>query len=150
MLGCALSSLSHAQTTHSSATPRDSFQFSIPAQEADDALTELAKQANTTLLFPFDIAQQITTKSLVGEYTLSEALMKLLEGTELAIVTDESGTVSIRSKSSLNAKVQQSVATEQKTRILTPLPPSAPDDPPPCACRRGAFPLPAALAASWR
>ena len=115
MLGCALSSLSHAQTTHSSATPRDSFQFSIPAQEADDALTELAKQANTTLLFPFDIAQQITTKSLVGEYTLSEALMKLLEGTELAIVTDESGTVSIRSKSSLNAKVQQSVATEQKT-----------------------------------
>lgn len=115
MLGCALSSLSHGQTTHSSATPRDSFQFSIPAQEADDALTELAKQANTTLLFPFDIAQQITTKSLVGEYTLSEALMKLLEGTELAIVTDESGTVSIRSKSSLNAKVQQSVATEQKT-----------------------------------
>lgn len=115
MLGYALSNISVAQTTQSSAPPRESFQFSIPAQEADDALTELAKQANTTLLFPFDIAQQITTKSLKGEYTLSEALMKLLEGTELAIVTDESGTVSIRPKASLNANVLNSVVTEQKS-----------------------------------
>jgi len=114
MLTCALFNLSYAQTEQSSPTTGDSFQFSIPAQEADDALTELAKQANTTLLFPFDIAQKITTKSLVGEYTLSEALMKLLEGTELAIVTDESGTVSIRSKASLNAKLANRVASEQK------------------------------------
>ena len=75
-----------------------SFQFSIPAQSADEALTELAKQANTTLLFPFDLAQTVKTKSLEGNYTLTEALAKLLEGTELAIVTDSSGKVSIRSR----------------------------------------------------
>jgi len=45
--------------THSelNASP-GAFSFSIPAQNANEALTELAKQANTTLLFPFDLAKK--------------------------------------------------------------------------------------------
>ena len=80
------------------------FQFSIPAQDADDALTELAKQANTTLLFPFDLAQTVKTNSLEGNFTLNEALSKLLDGTELAVVTDSAGQVSIRSRSDVVAQ----------------------------------------------
>ena len=80
------------------------FSFSIPAQDANEALTELAKQANTTLLFPFDLAKRVKTKALEGTFTLNEALMQLLEGTELAVVLDESGALSIRSRSSLVAK----------------------------------------------
>jgi len=91
-----------------------SFQFSVPAQDADDALTELAKQANTTLLFPFDLAQTVKTNSLVGEYTLNQALTKLLEGTELAVVTDSTGQVSIRSRANINAQRDNQDAPEAK------------------------------------
>lgn len=87
-----------------SATVPNAFSFSIPAQNANEALTELAKQANTTLLFPFDLAKKVTTNAVSGTFTLNEALAQLLEGTELAVVTDESGALSIRSRASLTAK----------------------------------------------
>lgn len=81
-----------------------SYTFSVKSQSADEALTELAKQANTTLLFPFDLAKRVKTNSLVGTFTLSEALQQLLEGTELAVITDELGVLSIRSRASLTTK----------------------------------------------
>ncbi|MBT3133597.1 TonB-dependent receptor [Alteromonas sp. ALT199] len=89
------------------------FNFSIPAQNANEALTELAKQANTTLLFPFDLAKKVTTNALNGTFTLNEALAQLLDGTELAVVEDESGLLSIRSRASLLAKSEQPAVSEQ-------------------------------------
>ena len=111
----------HAQTDNPSQSPDQTepklgaYSFSIPAQNANEALTELAKQANTTLLFPFDLAKKVKTNALEGTFTLNEALAQLLEGTELAVVTDESGAVSIRSRSSLVAKETQTQDTEKKT-----------------------------------
>ena len=111
----------HAQTDSPSQSPDQTepklgaYNFSIPAQNANEALTELAKQANTTLLFPFDLAKKVKTNALEGTFTLNEALAQLLEGTELAVVTDESGAVSIRSRSSLVAKETQPQDTEKKT-----------------------------------
>ena len=111
----------HAQTDSPSQSPDQTepklgaYSFSIPAQNANEALTELAKQANTTLLFPFDLAKKVKTNALEGTFTLNEALAQLLEGTELAVVTDESGAVSIRSRSSLVAKETQTRDTEKKT-----------------------------------
>ncbi len=111
----------HAQTGSPSQSPDQTepklgaYSFSIPAQNANEALTELAKQANTTLLFPFDLAKKVKTNALEGTFTLNEALAQLLEGTELAVVTDESGAVSIRSRSSLVAKETQTQDTEKKT-----------------------------------
>ena len=55
------------------------------------------------------------TNALEGTFTLNETLAQLLEGTELAVVTDESGAVSIRSRSSLVAKETQTQDTEKKT-----------------------------------
>ena len=111
----------HAQTNSPSQSPDQSepklgaYSFSIPAQNANEALTELAKQANTTLLFPFDLAKKVKTNALEGTFTLNEALAQLLEGTELAVVTDESGAVSIRSRSSLVVKETQPQDTEKNT-----------------------------------
>lgn len=111
----------HAQTDSPSQSPDQTepklgaYSFSIPAQNANEALTELAKQANTTLLFPFDLAKKVKTNALEGTFTLNEALAQLLEGTELAVVTDESGAVSIRSRSSLVTKETQPQDTEKKT-----------------------------------
>ena len=117
----ALAPTLHAQTdspsqSHDQTEPKlGAYSFSIPAQNANEALTELAKQANTTLLFPFDLAKKVKTNALEGTFTLNEALAQLLEGTELAVVTDESGAVSIRSRSSLVAKETQTQDTEKKT-----------------------------------
>lgn len=94
-------------------TSSSAFTFSIPAQDANEALTELAKQANTTLLFPFDLAKRVKTNALEGEFTLNQALQQLLEGTELAVVTDESGKVSIRSRASL---IADKTPEKKKTR----------------------------------
>ncbi len=87
-------------------TPDGPITFSIPAQDADAALTELAKQANTTLLFPFDIAKRVKANALSGSFTLNEALVLLLEGTPLAVVTSAAGEISIRSRAALEVKAQ--------------------------------------------
>lgn len=73
-------------------------QFHIPAQSADSALTELARQANTTLLFPYEVAQSVTTNSLVGEFTLTEALETMLADTPLKISFDGNGQISVQRK----------------------------------------------------
>ena len=95
--GLYAQSESLAPTKAQSAQKSDAYSFSIPAQNANEALTELAKQANTTLLFPFDLAKKVKTNALSGTFTLNEALAQLLEGTELAVVTDESGAPTPRS-----------------------------------------------------
>jgi iron complex outermembrane receptor protein len=72
--------------------------FAIPALRADEALTLFAKQANITLLFPFDIAETITAKPLTGEYSLRQGLELLLEGSSLVVVQDENGLLSVQAK----------------------------------------------------
>jgi iron complex outermembrane receptor protein len=57
------------------------FQFRIPAQRADRALTAFARQAGITLVFCFESARRKQASALVGRYTLDEALALLLRGT---------------------------------------------------------------------
>ncbi len=90
------------------------YHFSIPAQTADEALTYLAKQANTTLLFPFELAQEVVTNPIEGEFTLSEALSLLLEGTELAVVAGSEGHLSIRSRREVQAPEVVTDTTEEQ------------------------------------
>ncbi len=85
----------------SQASETPTYSFNIPAQNANAALTELAKQADTTLLFPYDLANKIQTRPLAGQFTLSEALHTLLKDTPLAITVDETGSISIRSRAAL-------------------------------------------------
>lgn len=74
----------------------DKILFNIPALPAHEALTEFALQANTTLLFPYELAEQERTNALVGEYTIELGIVKLLEGTGLYPVTDVHGQLSVR------------------------------------------------------
>ncbi|MCW8107731.1 TonB-dependent receptor [Alteromonas ponticola] len=74
--------------------------FSISEQKADSALTEFARQADTTLLFPFELAEKVNTNALNGEFTLQEGLQRLLKGTALAVSVDESGMLSVTTNAS--------------------------------------------------
>jgi iron complex outermembrane receptor protein len=73
------------------ASAKNKYQFDIPSQSADQALILFAQQANTTLLFPIELAEKEVTNSLTGKYTLELGLVKLLEGTGLYPVNDKKG-----------------------------------------------------------
>ncbi|HEX7060359.1 MAG TPA: TonB-dependent receptor [Woeseiaceae bacterium] len=59
------------------------FEFDIPRQPADTALTEFAEQADLTLVFPAELVRGKFANELVGTYTLQEGIDFLLEGTGL-------------------------------------------------------------------
>lgn len=71
------------------------YDFSVRTQTADKSLIELAGQARTTLLFPFEIAEQIVLPALHGRYTLEEALSLLLKNSPLTIRRDNKGYLTI-------------------------------------------------------
>lgn len=72
------------------------FSFDINKMRADLALTQFAQQSNTTLLFPYDLAEKEMANELQGEYTVELGIVKLLEGTGLYAVSDESGMFSVK------------------------------------------------------
>lgn len=69
--------------------------FDIPQQRADISLTEFAKQANITLIFPFDDVKQLQTNSLQGEYSITDAVALLLRDTQLFVNIGADGQLTI-------------------------------------------------------
>ncbi len=70
--------------------------FDLPASSASDALKTLAAQAERELIFQPSVVQGISTPALKGEFTVREALAKLLAETDLeAVFDDESGAIAI-------------------------------------------------------
>lgn len=69
--------------------------FNIPRQRADLSLISFAEQADVTLLFPMDKVQGKDTNSVIGKYSIMDALVSLLKNTGLKTKTDESGQLSI-------------------------------------------------------
>ena len=70
--------------TQLQANPDRLIDFDIARQSADRSLIEFAAQANVTLVFPYDDAAKVTTNRLLGRFTLTEGLERLLQGTPLA------------------------------------------------------------------
>ena len=95
------------------------YQFDIPRQEADKALILFAQQANTTLLFPIELAEKEVTNSLSGYYTIELALVKLLEGTALYPVKDKKG-LSVKAIIHADAIKWQNLASADITDNLFP------------------------------
>jgi hypothetical protein len=57
--------------------------FDIRRQPAADGLNEFARQANITIVFPFDLVLPMNTHDLHGEYPVGGGLRLLLDGTGL-------------------------------------------------------------------
>ena len=100
------------------------YQFNIEKQRADLALTLFAQQANTTLLFPYDIAEKEMANELKGTYSIELGIIKLLEGTNLYPVADESGLFSVRPVPRISDPPTDTIAdegshiTESKSAII--------------------------------
>lgn len=61
----------------------DGILFNIPQQGADTALIQFAEQADLTLFVPFEDVRGITANSLIGTFSLQEAIDVLLVDTGL-------------------------------------------------------------------
>ena len=73
----------------------DKVMFNIPRQRADLSLISFAEHADLTLLFPMDKVQGKKTNSVIGQYSIVNALVKLLKNTGLKTEINQSGQLSI-------------------------------------------------------
>jgi iron complex outermembrane receptor protein len=71
------------------------YDFNIPRQNVEAALNELATQADTLLLFPYDPVQPVSSNPVIGMYTVEDALGILLQDTGLTGGLTEGGVITI-------------------------------------------------------
>jgi len=69
-------------------TGSDRMKFEIPSAEAEVALQQLANQADRPLVYLLDQVKGVRVNAVSGDYTLREALHRLVENTELKVVED--------------------------------------------------------------
>jgi len=62
--------------------------FEIPSAEAQVALQQLASRADRPLVYLLDQVKGVRVNAVSGDYTLREALHRLVENTELKVVED--------------------------------------------------------------
>jgi iron complex outermembrane receptor protein len=74
---------------------QETIYFDIPQQRADLSLTQFAEQADITLIFTFELAQDKTANRLVGSYTPREAIQVLLSETGLKPTFSEDAFINI-------------------------------------------------------
>jgi TonB-dependent receptor len=82
----------HVGSAHSQEVPQP---FNLPAGVAAHSIPEFAKQAGINILAAADILDGVTTNALVGTFPVSEAVERLLKGTNLIGRVSTSGTVVI-------------------------------------------------------
>jgi iron complex outermembrane receptor protein len=98
---------------------KDKYQFDIPSQAADKALILFAQQANTTLLFPIELAEKETVNSLNGSYTIELGLVKLLEGTALYPVRNDKG-LSVKAIIQVKTSDQLNTTSNEEDKNIFP------------------------------
>ena len=98
------------------------YQINLPAQNVAKALTSLSEQTDLQVLFPYDIAEARRANTVVGEFTLTEALSLLLNGTGLSGGLTDSGVVTISRKPSNKMEGDQMNSKKTKTSFFAAVP----------------------------
>ncbi len=109
MLGIVLSS---AVTAEADQAPE--YEFDIPRQGVETALSALATQTGALLLFPYDLVQPVDSKPVSGRYTVEDALAILLQGTGLAGGLTEGGVITISRAGTTNSQGGMTMAQNHK------------------------------------
>ena len=96
-MALSLSAVPYVQSAELS----DKIVFDIPQQRADLSLTKFAEQADLTLLFSLEKVKDKTANQLIGIYSVQEAILILLENTELIASVSSKGLLSIHNKDNM-------------------------------------------------
>jgi iron complex outermembrane receptor protein len=91
------------------------YDFNIPQERADLALTSFAQQADLTLIFPYDKIKGITAQRLFGNYSIDEAIEILLLNTGLKLVVGVNDQLMIIQ----DTNNQESVDMPKKSKLST-------------------------------
>lgn len=91
-----------------SAEAKEQVNFSIASQNLGSALTEFALQANTTLLFPYNLGSDQISKPVFGDLSILEAIDTLLVGTHFYALINKDGSISIIKKERLPPESKES------------------------------------------
>lgn len=99
--------------------------FDIPRQPAGAGLNRLAEQADITLVFSSELVSGAITNPVKGNYSISDALRLMLEGTSLSWQQVNDATVAISRKSdapaysneSITNQIQRTQATESEGTV---------------------------------
>ena len=69
--------------------------YDIPEGNAVQTLGEFASQSSNEIIFNSEEMSMITTNRIYGEYTIDDALKRLLSGTSLVYTKDKSGAIAV-------------------------------------------------------
>lgn len=87
------------------ASPMDeTIAIELPSQPLGDALRELAKSSGLQLMFDPNLVAGRQAPSIAGSLSLREALLRLLQGTELEAYEESPGVLVIRTRGSTDAR----------------------------------------------
>lgn len=97
--------------------------FDVPAQPAVDAIPELARQGGVQILAPANGLKDVRTTAIAGEMDVRVALDRLLDGTPLAVASDDGQVITLRTAAASAASTTAESRRETGTisgRILDP------------------------------
>jgi iron complex outermembrane receptor protein len=93
------------------------YNFNIPSQPVDTALTEFAEQADLTLVFPDQLVREKWANELIGRFSLQEGIDILLAGTGLQASFSSEIAMSIFAEENL-ANEEQGMANTSRHSIF--------------------------------
>ena len=93
------------------ANDEELYEFDIPSQEIESALSSLAEKTSAMLLFPYETVQLEKSNPVNGRCTLNDALSIMLQGTSLAGDLTEGGVITISQKDSTVDKSEMRTST---------------------------------------
>jgi iron complex outermembrane receptor protein len=71
-------------------------ELNVPAQSLEAALTDFAEQANVRLIYDASLTRTQQVPALQGDYSVSDGLQRLLQGSGLTYRIDADGTVTLQ------------------------------------------------------
>ena len=100
--------------------PRDKItQFSIPSRSAEESLIEFAKQADLTIIFPFETVEGKVANPLTGRFSIEQGIQILLKNTGLEAHFNKQGALTVRARKTTNQDKQDGSILAKITQLFT-------------------------------
>ncbi len=93
--------------------------FNIDPSYADVSLIEFAKQADLTIIFPYEKVQSRQANSLKGSFTIEQGMSSLLKNTGLVASFERDGVVTIKRISIRDTVVEDKTLLQEIAELFT-------------------------------
>ena len=95
VIGCLLLAIA------ASADNKTLYRFELPEQDLNKSISHISNQAQTLILFPYELVENREGNAISGQYSALDALNKVLENSGLIALPSQSGALTISTIESL-------------------------------------------------